>query len=465
MGTNGKTARKATTTGKAKQAAAIAAAESKEAEEDQPRKRGPGRPPKAKATDPASEISGLEGSEDDTGGIAMDIDWNGDTDLTWTMINAIEDEEETRRSLFPPPGSTKRTGGLPKKHYHWILAETSFANHPTYMVAFKKAVKPKDKKSWSDKIKNRLKIITDKTRAQIEMMGQTGAGVESVKDILPGTVLMTKWDEIKLDSPWFWEMRSLIGERPNLRPVGIGNNSDEMDTSLLLSQNNDNDHRSSSPDDFPDQLAGTGTDTDFVHDVDEEDSDDSDDSDSGERVKRKRAPTPDPASAKPTAKKTKPQPAISAPAAAATVKPNPAKLAKPTTAKDRLTAAVLAEEETAQALLRLKKDKNSAKKAIELAKIEALAKIKVEKAKAKGQERLARLQLARIKMEQAHQLQMAQFGRQSHAGPSSSFFGDDTLLSTFPTPLLPSDTGSSSASTPFGFDPNLQLPPGDFSSY
>ncbi|KAJ7734412.1 hypothetical protein B0H16DRAFT_1577766 [Mycena metata] len=71
-------------------------------------------------------------------------------------------------------------------------------------------------------------------------------------------------DEIKLDSPWFWEMRSLIGERPNLRPVGIGNNNSTMDVSLLLPGSDDDADgaRTSSPDLFPETLGGKSVDSD-----------------------------------------------------------------------------------------------------------------------------------------------------------------------------------------------------------
>ncbi|KAJ7230988.1 hypothetical protein B0H12DRAFT_1240100 [Mycena haematopus] len=470
--TGKKTPRKATTTAKAKKAAEIAAAEGKDDEyaPSVPRKRG--RPPKVKpmATDPPPKKTVVDSDEDDdvdiiegdgakkaTEGVGtIEIDWNNDTALTWTLISAIEDDDDTRRSLFPPPGSTKRNGGLPKKHFHYVVAEKCFGEHPTYQEVFKKAVKPKDKKDWGNKIKNRLKVLVDKTRAQIEMMGETGAGVEAEVEILPGTTLMTKWDEIKQDSPWFWEIRSLIGERPNLQPVGIGNNDDEMDVSLLI-QSDGND-QPSSPDadtsDLPepahllDNIGGPVLSLD-------------DDSDDEPAPKRKKAATPNLTAKKaaipnPTARKTKPQPAISAPA----VKSGSTKAAKPTTAKDKFTAVVVAEEETEQARLVLKKEKATARQSVEMAKIEGMVKVKIAKAKVKGEEKIARLQLARVKMEQEHQFRMAQYGQQSsHAGAvgRKSFF-DDESFSFHNTPSLgPSDAGSSSASTPFGLDTDLQL--------
>lgn len=126
---------------------------------------------------------------------------------------------------------------------------------------------------------------------------------------------------------------------------------------------------------------------------------------------------------------------------------------KSTAAKERYNAAVLAEEATTQEHLRVKKEKNQARKEIEIAKIQALAKVKIEKAKGKREEKLARIQLARVKLEQEHQLRLAQINS-SRAGPSSSslFAGNDDYSFDSGFPVLPSsDAGNSSASSPYGF--------------
>jgi hypothetical protein len=81
---------------------------------------------------------------------------------------------------------------------------------------------------------------------------------------------------------------SNIGERPNLRPVGIGNNDDEMDLSLLL-QSDGND-RPSSLEEFPAHLGFGDDDTDAMHaGADGADVDDSD-SDSERPAKRMKLP-------------------------------------------------------------------------------------------------------------------------------------------------------------------------------
>ncbi|KAJ6615737.1 hypothetical protein B0H10DRAFT_2220072 [Mycena sp. CBHHK59/15] len=270
--------RVASTTTKAHDTIAVAASESKDNEDaaEKPLCKC-GRPPKKKDKKDDGLQDAPEDSDDQEeaveegkeGGIV--IDWT--KDLTWTLITGIEENEDIRRGLFPPPGSSKRNGGgFPKKHFQFMLARICFENHPDYSEAFKKCLtgslkqQAKLQKTWFGKIKNRLKVVTASARASIEMMGQTGAGLESADEILPDTPLQTKWDKIKEDSPWFWHMRSLIGEHPNLRPVGIGNNGDNMDTSLLIPNADDDDvtHPSSPGDtlDFPERLADVGTDTD-----------------------------------------------------------------------------------------------------------------------------------------------------------------------------------------------------------
>ncbi|KAJ7904159.1 hypothetical protein B0H13DRAFT_2334639 [Mycena leptocephala] len=134
-----------------------------------------------------------KGTEEEPEG-TVDIDWSGDDSLTWTMILHITDDD-TRRSLFPPPGSTKRNGGLPKKHYHFLLAKKCFEDHPVYGEAFKNAMAAKQGDVWAGKIKNRVKAVTYKTREGVNAMGETGAGLESADDIEAGSGLKTRWGE------------------------------------------------------------------------------------------------------------------------------------------------------------------------------------------------------------------------------------------------------------------------------
>jgi hypothetical protein len=232
-----------------------------------------------------------------------------------------------------------------------------------------------------------------------------------------------------------------------------------MDVSILLPET------PSSPADtsvFPDSAADTVFDGD---DSEEEgnkptklvDDEDSDDEARGKGAGKRRAVS-EPVSPQPPTKKTKPKAAISVPATSAPTKPT-----KPTTTKDRFTAIVLAEEETIQRQLAVQKEKNKARKEIELEKIRTIREYKVEKAKVKAEEarihakeKLMRLDLARLRMQQDHELRMAQIqqhrqpsysmGSSSYGAGSSSvgssdiFSGDDDVFSL----SLPSVASSSS---------------------
>ncbi|KAJ7719818.1 hypothetical protein B0H16DRAFT_1897044 [Mycena metata] len=466
----------AQTTKKAKDAAAVATAESKEAETAPAAKKKRGRPPKKKEEplkEEGSEDDDAEGPESEDADGVVDIDWT--PELTWTLISALE-EDEIRAGLFPPPGAIKRKGAKPKKHWQYLVAKECFEFDVKYGVAFTKAVKPAERGFWSRKIKNKVKTLVDAARANIKVMGQTGEGVESADDIIPGTALYTKWDAIQAHSPWFWEMRSLIGERPNLRPVGLGNNASEMDTSILTPHVDAGGDVAapSSPDDtsdLPDQLANMDTsDTDQSgvpagdEDEDESDGNGGKKTAADRRAKRKRSPSPsvDPIATATGRKKTKPQPGISTPTptvkSAATVKGT-----KATSTKDKFSAVVAAEEATAQELLRLKQDKNKARNKVQLAQIESVTQLKLEKLRARERTKMAKITLAQTKLEHDHQRFMAT--QSAHAGPGPSSMagssrfgtsGDDLYGFSSESPLFPdisgtSDAGNSSASTPFSF--------------
>ena len=84
------------------------------------------------------------------------------------------------------------------------------------------------------------------------MMGETGQGCMSEEDIEEknNPNLMRTWGEclmifgivaelicllaeVKKRCPWYFTLKGLISERPNLVPVGLGNNATEYDTSVL----------------------------------------------------------------------------------------------------------------------------------------------------------------------------------------------------------------------------------------
>ncbi|KAJ7190389.1 hypothetical protein GGX14DRAFT_605987 [Mycena pura] len=409
--------RAASTSEKALKAAAVAAAEAKELEDgEKPSKKPRGRPkkPTPTLTEPVTlpdAKAALAQSIQEAKNVV--IEW--DFDLTWTLINAIEEDDEIQDGLFPGVGAIKRTGGQPKTHFYALLAKICFAKHLKYTEAYAKAILPKQLEAWRDKIKNRVKALVKRCREHITTMGETGAGMTTEDEILPGTALTTKWDLIKADSPWFFSIRTLIASRPNLQPVGLGNTDTEIDTSILLrTQYNDT---SSNFDDYGLSSEGADLELSDVPDAPRAPLDISSDSSDDDipdvptlAGTKRQAPA---TTAKPeTKKKMKPAPATSIPAAAAAVLPT-----KNKSSKDRFSATIVAEEETHQRALAVRKDKNDARKEVALKKIEVDGEVRLAKARRKQVEKERKLDLARLKMEQEHQFRMAQL--QTHAGPSS----------------------------------------------
>ncbi|KAJ7933455.1 hypothetical protein B0H13DRAFT_2306864 [Mycena leptocephala] len=360
-----KAKRAAASSAKAIRAAQIATAEALEEEEEKkPAKKRPGRPKKASNPEPAeTELDELaDGGDEDEDIKNLLIDWTNDLDLTWTLVTAIESDEDTQNSLFPGIGGVKLSGGKPKTHYYYKLAQTCFGEHERYKEAFARATQPAEIAAWCNKIKNRIVASVNKAKAGIKVMGETGAGIGSAAEITPGTALKTKWDEIKAESPWFF-------------------------------------HSSSAPDD--------------THDLTMDSSDDDlPPIPTLESAKRKRDAEAE-EDAKPVVKKkTKPQPSLSVPAGPASAAPTK----KPTNAKDRFAATVLAEEEMAQRALSLKKEKNRSQKEVALAKIKAEKDIQLAKAQGKRDQKAAKADLIRLRMEQEHQIRLAQIQAQMPAG-------------------------------------------------
>jgi hypothetical protein len=84
-------------------------------------------------------------------------------------------------------------------------------------------------------------------------MGQTGAGIHQATDVITSidSAVTNCWSmylyatllnplqeliyvlaKIQDKHPWFWELKALISERPNMVPVGVGNNSTPINISL-----------------------------------------------------------------------------------------------------------------------------------------------------------------------------------------------------------------------------------------
>ncbi|THU86875.1 hypothetical protein K435DRAFT_804763 [Dendrothele bispora CBS 962.96] len=208
-----------------------------DAAKDQKKRKHKAKTTKERLSEPA------EAEPDDSVENAVRLKW--DDDLIDSMVSAITDDSVIKQGLFPSPGTVVydkhgnqiKSNSKPKSEYHWLLAKAIFENHSKYGDSFKAASHTAGEQAWwKNKIKNKLDDMIRKVNKAKEEMGETGNGLTSEEQIDMSLTngLTTKWAEIKEQVPYFFEMKALLGERPNLTPVGLGNSSTDNDTSFLL---------------------------------------------------------------------------------------------------------------------------------------------------------------------------------------------------------------------------------------
>ncbi|KZT25825.1 hypothetical protein NEOLEDRAFT_1024928, partial [Neolentinus lepideus HHB14362 ss-1] len=150
------------------------------------------------------------------------------------LLRAITDDTNIKQGLFPGPGvnvSTARGGGKLKSDHHWAVCVELFSQHLDYKECFDEAQEgpAKAKKPWSNKIKNKLWKMTLVTKDINKTMGQTGEGITSEDQIKEGTEIVNKWEVIRVECPWYFDMKAFIAEHPNVTPTGLSNSTSEID--------------------------------------------------------------------------------------------------------------------------------------------------------------------------------------------------------------------------------------------
>ncbi|KAJ6479784.1 hypothetical protein C8R45DRAFT_1216264 [Mycena sanguinolenta] len=200
---------------------------------------------KAKAQQKANKKN--QESSDDSGSdvedetkARTDIDWKNEPELSLELIRHVMENANIKQALFPAPGpnaSTKDGGGKTKAHAYWLLCKLLLGDDEQYKEAIEKAENvAKERTCWSTKIKNRIRAMTKTTRKYITEMGETGAGIQSASEIdtSVSNAFTNKWAEISQDYPWFFDMRNLIAQRPNLVPTGVGHGSTAVDLGIII---------------------------------------------------------------------------------------------------------------------------------------------------------------------------------------------------------------------------------------
>ncbi|KAH7903678.1 hypothetical protein BJ138DRAFT_1120145 [Hygrophoropsis aurantiaca] len=362
-----------------------------------------------------------------------EIEWTDD--LTWKLINAIAENKDISQGLFPPPGanvSTKKGGGLRKTEHHWELCKILFSEHSDYKSAFEVAASDKGlKKGWQTKIKNRLGA---KNNEYTKEMGATGAGIKRESDI--------NMNEIKAEWPWYFDVRDLIGERPNLVPAGLGNGGTAMDTTILLNPTVDDAAEGvSDPTDGFEGVSSLGDDGGDI-DVKSEDELELERSILEPKKRPAKFDESDPELEDQPSTSSKKQKTVTV---KAETTPGKAKTTKPKSIMERYAEVAEQEELTAQK----QADAMKAKSAIAVAKVKAQGEIELERERRKTEKEKLKAEIEMKRLQLDHELRMAQLRGAGHH--------NNTSMPTFSSYSPGGDnisqpTYSRASSTPFSFD-------------
>ncbi|KAM6490448.1 hypothetical protein JOM56_014121 [Amanita muscaria] len=262
--------------------------------------------------------------------------------------------------------------------------------------------------------------LTSQTREHVEQMGTTGAGIEKAADIEGETALSKTWEAVQQVSPWFFEMRDLIGQRPNLVPTGLGNSHTLIDSSLLLGGTNDFIGESPMENDAKVDTIGVPS---IAVTGSEHGSSSSDDASLPETPSQLRVTTKRKQPGRVDEQGVKREAGPSAP-------DSHAKKKVKGSVADKFTAAAVAEEGTAQRQLELKMVKAKAVRDVKVQKLKSQAEVRVASMKFKQE-------MAREKARQEHEFRMAQIG-----GVGANLARHGAGL-TFPTPSTSGMDGGS----------------------
>ncbi|THV04472.1 hypothetical protein K435DRAFT_774435, partial [Dendrothele bispora CBS 962.96] len=188
-------------------------------------------------------------------------------DLTDTLLSELTDNVEIKQGLFPSPGTVgldedgnavTKSNTLTKTDYQFMLAEAVFSREDCgYKETFDGGKDTSQGRTWwAGKVKSKLEDLLSKYRECRDLMGETGQGLtgEEQIDMSQKNALTDAWTKVKKTLPQYFTLVGLVGERPNIEPVGLGNANADVDPSFLLEKQVDSASASLPGSDFGDDM-------------------------------------------------------------------------------------------------------------------------------------------------------------------------------------------------------------------
>ncbi|KAJ4465951.1 hypothetical protein C8J55DRAFT_493217 [Lentinula edodes] len=290
-----------------------------------------------------------------------------------------------------------------KVDYQFMLAEAvSSRENFGFSKRFESDKKTSKGRSWwAGKIKSKLKDLVDKWKQCKKMMGETGAGLTSEEqiDLTKENSLTTAWlniAKVKRMLPQYFTLVQIIGQHPNIEPIGLGNGENGVVDGIesILALGNSRSFSDLSSDLEEEKFETLSKEVDNVEDELNSDSEGQNDEDQSKGKEHISASNND--SNKITAKQARgPKPNKSVKAE----KPAPR---KGSSMFDKFSEISQEEERTKQRHLDLRQKQVEAEKALQLEEIRVQGQTKVERDRVQ-----AEFELKKMQMQYEHQYRMA----------------------------------------------------------
>ncbi|KAI5777174.1 hypothetical protein EDC01DRAFT_636106 [Geopyxis carbonaria] len=146
--------------------------------------------------------------------------------MTWKLLGVLEDHDNYRRAVWPRPGD--RSTGETKISWCERVARTMLEDNTEYADLVEKELR-----FYGNSVKGKLRKLQVLYKQKKEEMGETGAGLGGADEITEGSDLANKWEEIQKECPYFYTLRNLLGERPNISEPCRANGTTQLDLSSL----------------------------------------------------------------------------------------------------------------------------------------------------------------------------------------------------------------------------------------
>ncbi|KAJ3912411.1 hypothetical protein F5877DRAFT_84838 [Lentinula edodes] len=347
-------------------------------------------------------------------------------DMTDTLLTELTDNPQIKQGLFPGPGTVgldedghivTKSNTLMKVDYQFMLAEAVFSRENFgFSERFKSDKKTSKGRSWwAGKIKSKLEDLVDKWKQCKKMMGETGAGLTSEEQIDLTKEKFSDHSMVKRMLPQYFTLVQIIGQRPNIEPIGLGNGENGVVDGIesILALGNSKSFSDLSSDLEEEKFETLSKEVDNVDDELNSDSEGQNDEDQSKGKQHISANNND--SNKITAKQARgPKPNKSVKAE----KPAPC---KGSSMFDKFSEISQEEERTKQRRLDLRQKQVEAEKALQLEKIRVQGQTKVKRDRVR-----AEFELKKMQMQYEHQYRMASwlgghsadYANNSHIGAS-----------------------------------------------